>query len=86
MIAHGQMATLAEAGQPGNKGLSRGVIQAERGKTVRCSERQVHTEGKDKLRRTGWHGAPGSGPHSQGSRRSLAMAEGPICVICQQGG
>lgn len=31
MIAHGQMATLAKAEQPGNKGLSWDAIQVERG-------------------------------------------------------
>lgn len=33
----------------GNKGLSRGVIQARVRRMVRCTERQVHMEGKHKL-------------------------------------
>lgn len=53
---------------------------------VRCMERQVHMEGKGERCRPSWHGGPGSGPHSQGGRRSLAASEGPVCAICRRGG
>lgn len=66
-----------------NKGLSWGVTQAEGRRMVRCMRRQVHMEGKSEPNRPGWHGSLGSGPHSQGGRRSLAASEGPICAICQ---
>lgn len=64
--AHRQMATLAEAGQtcivpgpvlPGlrNKGLSRGVIQAEGRRMVRCMGSPVHMEGRSEPSRPDWH-------------------------------
>lgn len=38
-----------------NKELSRDVIQAEGRRMVRCTQRQVHMEGKSERNRTGWH-------------------------------
>lgn len=42
-----------------NKGLSRGVIQAEGRRMVRCVGRQAHGEGEGEPR-PGWHGGPGA--------------------------
>jgi hypothetical protein len=53
---------------------------------VRCIKKQVHMQGKGEPCGPGWHGVPGSGLHSQGGRQLLALTEGPICAICQQGG
>lgn len=52
---------------------------------------QVYAEagshgGKERAEQDWLAQGPGSGPHSQGGRQSLAASEGPVCAICQLGG
>lgn len=42
--------------------------------------------GKERAEQAWLAQGPGSGPNSQGGRRSLAASEGLVCVICQLGG